>query len=139
MLSKIKAIPGVLRAISSPKIFCISVQRTGTTSVGQFFRDHNFRVATWNDSRKNNWTLNWIKGDHKRIFESRDFKLNQVFEDDPWWCLDFYKILFHRFPNAKFILIERDADRWFDSMVSHSNGKTLGNTHQHTLLYNRLD
>ncbi|PKF61720.1 hypothetical protein CW745_10395 [Psychromonas sp. psych-6C06] len=119
------------------KIFCISFQRTGTTSTGAFFNDFGYKVATYPISRKNDWTGKWFKGDYETIFKSRDFKKYQVFEDNPWWCLDFYKVLFHRFPNAKFILLERDADEWFDSMVSHSKGKTLGNTHRHSILYNR--
>ena len=37
------------------KIFCISFQRTGTTSVGQFFKDHGYLVATNPVSRANDW------------------------------------------------------------------------------------
>lgn len=138
LTNKVKAVPKVVRALTQPKIFCISVQRTGTTSVGEFFRQHNYRVATWGISRKNDWTVNWFKGDYEKIFDSLDFRTSQVFEDDPWFCLDFYKVLFHRFPNSKFVLVERDADKWFNSMLSHSNGKTLGNTHLHTIIYQRL-
>ncbi|MTI38306.1 hypothetical protein E1140_02255 [Fulvivirga lutimaris] len=35
--------------------------------------------------------------------------------------------------------MERDADKWFDSMISHSKGKTLGNTYMHSRLYRRED
>ena len=63
----------------------------------------------------------------------------QVFEDDPWWITDFYKLLYHRFPKSKFILLERDPDKWFDSMVSHSGGLVLGNTHRHSYIYDRLE
>lgn len=124
---------------NSPKIFCVSLQRTGTTSTGQFFKDHGYSVATYGVSAKNLWTVFYFKGDYESIFESRDFVLSQVFEDDPWWLGDFYKVLYHRFPDSKFILLERDADQWFNSMVSHSNGKTLGNTHIHCAQYQRLD
>ncbi len=120
-----------------PLIFCISFQRTGTTSVGQFFKDHDFRVATSYISRTYNWTSKWFNGDYESIFNSLEFRSHQVFEDDPWWCLQFYKVLYHRFPNSKFILLERDADKWFDSMVTHSSGKTLGNTFIHSHLYRR--
>lgn len=120
-----------------PKIFCISFQRTGTTSTGQFFKDHGFKVATWNVSRNNEWTIKWFKGDYESILKSADFNKNQVFEDDPWWLFDFYKVLLNRFPSSKFILLERDSVKWFDSMVSHSKGLTLGNTHIHAIIYNR--
>ncbi len=122
-----------------PKIFCISFQRTGTTSTGRFFKEHGFNVASYRTSINNNWTYEWVRGNYERIFSSLPFKSNQVFDDDPWWCQDFYKVLFYRFPNSKFILLERDADKWFDSMVSHSQGKSLGNTYIHSKIYRRED
>lgn len=121
------------------KIFIISFQRTGTTSTGCFFKDHGYNVATWETSRDNEWTLDWFIGNYDRIFNSNSFQENQVFEDDPWWCLDFYRFLFHKFPKSKFILLERDPNKWFDSMKLHSKGKTLGNTHIHSKLYRRED
>ncbi|MCP4521848.1 MAG: hypothetical protein GY827_09205 [Cytophagales bacterium] len=124
---------------SKPKIFCISFQRTGTTSVGQFFVNHGYNVSTYPTSEKNKWTQKWFEGDYESILKSKEFKKNTVFEDDPWWCLDFYRFLFHKFPSAKFILVTRDPDKWFDSMVSHSNGKILGNTYIHSFVYDRLD
>ncbi|MBE0670972.1 MAG: hypothetical protein IH588_10320 [Anaerolineales bacterium] len=123
---------------NKPKIFCISLQRTGTTSTGQFFKDHGYPVATYGVSLANAWTSRYWIGDYESIFRSYDFRASLVFEDDPWWLNDFYKVLYHRFPNSKFILLERDADKWFDSMVSHSKGKTLGNTHIHCAHYQRL-
>lgn len=119
------------------KIFCISFQRTGTTSVGQFFKDHEYSVAGYNEERSAEWSSKLYIGDLESIFSSKDFKSHQVFEDNPWWEDNFYKILFHRFPDAKFILFTRDSDKWFDSMVSHSKGKTLGNTFRHSKIYRR--
>lgn len=120
------------------KIFCISLQRTGTTSTGQFFKDHGYSVATYGLSNKNLWTISYFKGNYEGVFRSKDFRNSQVFEDDPWWLGDFYKVLYHRFPDSKFILLERDVDQWFDSMISHSKGRTLGNTHIHCAQYQRL-
>ena len=121
----------------SGKIFCILFQRTGTKSLGGFFRDHGFQVATFRDSFRNGWTKSWFRGDFEAIFASERFQSCSVFEDDPWWCGDFYKYLFHRFPDAKFVLFMRDPDSWFRSMISHSKGKTLGNTYIHAHLYRR--
>ncbi|HUF03560.1 MAG TPA: sulfotransferase [Aridibacter sp.] len=122
---------------SKRKIFCISFQRTGTTSVGEFFGSFGFRVATWPVSRANKWTLKWFEGDYESIFNSKDFRDHNVFEDDPWWCLDFYKVLFHRFPASTFVHFTRNSDAWFDSMIRHSNGRTLGNTYRHARIYRR--
>lgn len=119
------------------KIFCISFQRTGTTSVGGFFRDHGFKVAGYEYARSMKWSEQRFTGNIEAIFKSEEFKNHRVFEDNPWWELDFYKILYHRFPNSKFILFTRDPDKWFDSMISHSEGKTLGNTFRHSKLYRR--
>jgi hypothetical protein len=120
------------------KIFCISMQRNGTTSVGDFLADHGYRVARWGDSRSNRWTYKWHIGDYESIFKSLAFRSFQAFEDDPWWMPDFYRVLNHRFPNAKFILFYRDPDKWFDSMKKHSQGKTLGNTYRHCRVYRRM-
>jgi len=120
-----------------PKIFCISTQRTGTTSVGEFFKYFGYKVADWSISHKNNWAYYWENGDFETIFNSKEFKNNQVFEDAPWWAPEFYKVLYHRFPNAKFILFTRDSEKWFNSMLSHSDGKTLGNTKRHCKVYRR--
>lgn len=119
------------------KIFCISFQRTGTTSVGQFFRDQGYKVAGYHRKRSSEWSKLRFIGDFESIFKSRDFKSHQVFEDNPWWEGDFYKILFHRFPDSKYILFTRNPDKWFNSMLSHSHGKTLGNTFMHSKLYRR--
>ena len=120
------------------KIFVISFQRNGTTSTGEFFKKSGYKVADFWVSHRLNWSNKWFEGDFNSIFNSPEFINNEVFEDDPWWCGNFYKQLYHQFPNSKFILMERDADKWFDSMVSHSNGKSLGNTYLHSHLYQRV-
>jgi len=124
-------------SIKKYKIFCISFQRTGTTSVGQFFKDHDFQVAGYHKTRTAKWAELKFIGNYEAIFKSDEFKKHQVFEDSPWWEDDFYKFLFHKFPESRFILFTRDPDKWFDSMVSHSKGKTLGNTFRHSKNYRR--
>ena len=119
------------------RVFCISMQRTGTTSVGRFFRDFGFRWAGWPADEKNNWSSSWYEGDFEAIFSSPDFRAANAFEDSPWFCPDFYKVLFNRFPNAKFILLTRDPDAWFQSMVNHSGGDVIGTTRGHCKTYRR--
>lgn len=119
------------------KIFCVSFQRTGTTSVGQFFKDHGYKVASYDDIVSTKWSYERFIGNYEKIFKSKEFKKNQVFEDNPWWEGDFYKFLFNRFPNSKFILFTRNPDSWFNSMLKHSNGLSLGNTFIHSKIYRR--
>jgi sulfotransferase family protein len=119
------------------KIFCLSIQRTGTTSVGSFFKTHNYNVAGYGVSSSNKWSWHWIDGNYEKIFSSPSFKKNNVFEDDPWWCPEFYKVLFYRFPKSKFILFTRNSDDWFKSMLSHSKGVNPGNSYMHSKIYRR--
>ena len=87
------------------KVFCISIQRSGTTSVGDFFVHFGYPTAGHGDSRNNSWSKHWYDGDLESIFSSNDFLSYQVFQDDPWWLPEFYKVLYYRFPNAKFVLM----------------------------------
>ncbi len=119
------------------KIFCISFQRNGTTSVGEFFNSFGYKVAGDNISQKNNWGYTQYLGDFEKIFNSSDFKRHEVFEDGPWFFPEFYKQLHWRFPESKFILFKRDPKKWFSSMLSHSNGKSLGKTYVHAKIYRR--
>lgn len=126
------------KTIGKTKIFCISMQRTGTTSVGVFLKDHGYRVAGYGQHSKY-WSSLWYKGDFERIFRSLKFKSFQAYEDNPWWCPDFYRVLHCRFPNAKFILMYRDSNKWFDSMINHKVIKTLTNSYGHNKIYRKLD
>lgn len=82
------------------KIFCISMQRSGTSSVGDFLEQWNLRRVGHPLSRSNNWSRHWLNGDFNAIFSSSTFLCNDVFEDDPWWLPDFFKYVFHRIPNS---------------------------------------
>ena len=119
------------------KVFCISMQRTGTTSVGKFFRDFGFRWAGWPSDQKNNWSDRWYDGAYEDIFSSEDFVNANAYENSPWWLPDFYKVLYQRFSNAKFILFTRDPDAWFASMLSHSGGEIIGKSKIHCKVYRR--
>lgn len=119
------------------KVFCISMQRTGTTSVGKFFRDFGFKWAGWPADEKNDWSGSWFDGDYEAIFSSSDFRKSNAFEDSPWFLPGFYKILSNRFPKAKFILFTRDPDAWFESMVKHSGGDVVGISRIHCKIYRR--
>jgi hypothetical protein len=119
------------------RVFCISIQRTGTTSVGKFFRDFGFSWAGWPADESNNWSYKWYDGMFEKIFSSDDFRSANAFEDSPWFAPDFYKVLYNRFPNSKFILFTRNPDLWFSSMIKHSKGDVIGITRVHCKFYRR--
>jgi len=124
-------------SVIQKKIFCLSLQRTGTTSTGKFLNDAGFKCAGWDVSARNNWTKLCYEGDYEPIFNSGDFCEYNAFEDAPWFYPEFFKVLYHRFPGSKFLLFTRDADKWFDSTLLHSNGKVLGHNQVHTKIYRR--
>lgn len=119
------------------KLFCLSYQRTGTTSVGRFFKEHGYHVAGYQVNRERGWSEAWFEGDFEKIFRDPEFTSYQVFEDNPWFFPEFYKVLFNRFPDARFVLFERNPEDWFASMLRHSQGLSLGNSMRHAKVYRR--
>ena len=119
------------------RVFCLSMQRTGTTSVGKFFRDFGFEWAGAPADAENRWYLSWYEGDFEAIFSSHDFRSANGFEDSPWFLPDFYKVLFNRFVNSKFILFIRNEDDWFESMLRLGGGDIIGIQKLHSKLYRR--
>ena len=88
-------------------------------------------------SMANQWSQHWAARDYDSIFDSADFAQSEVFEDAPWWSPRFYRELAVRFPQAVFILLERDTDSWFESLCVHSCGRNPGPTDVHCRLYGR--
>ena len=121
------------------KIFCISMQRSGTTSVGFFLERWGLKHLSRPVAMQNKlfWTRHVLDQNYKRVFSSEFFDKYEVFEDDPFWLRDFYKILHKKFPGSKFILLERDSSSWFKSMIRHSNGYSTGISENHARIYER--
>jgi hypothetical protein len=120
-------------------LFCVSMQRSGTTTVGDWLEAHGLVRAGFPTSSRQGWTMHWMRGEFENIFTSPEFQNAEIFEDDPWWCPDFYKILAERFPTARFILLCRDVDDWFDSLCHHSGGFNPGPSIVHAKIYRRED
>ncbi|MDD7985953.1 hypothetical protein PQO01_13465 [Lentisphaera marina] len=138
-IKKLFQLSQIKKLENEPKVFCISMQRTGTTSTGQFFRDNGMRCIGWGGDRDNKWSRSWYKNNYQEIFNSIDFRTANAYEDSPWWLPEFYKVLDKEFPQSRFILLERDADKWFNSMKSHSAGNTPGAMAIHSKAYRRED
>lgn len=121
------------------KIFCLSIQRSGSTSVGDFLENLGLVRPGWAGSRDNKWAELFFEAKYEELFGSTAFKKAQVLDDGPWWYPKFYEMLHDRFPQAKFILVERDADSWFQSMCLHSGGRNPGHTGRHCKIYQRQE
>lgn len=119
------------------KVFCLSMQRTGTTSTGVFFRDHGLRWAGWPADERFGWSQAWLDGDLERIFASPAFRQANAFEDSPWFMPGLYRVLHHRFPGARFVLFTRDPAAWFRSMLALGGGAVIGPARLHCAIYRR--
>ena len=100
------------------KIFCIGFNKTGTTSLYHSIRELGFNgdgntlvegehqlyyMMEGNTER----ALRWVSG------------LNEieVFKDVPFSLPDFWKLLYEKYPNAMYVLSERDAsEQWYNSI-----------------------
>ncbi|MCR9183629.1 MAG: hypothetical protein NXH73_11945 [Flavobacteriaceae bacterium] len=99
---------------NKPKIFCIGQNKTGTTSLQKFFQDHGFKVGDqptaellMDDYIARNW---------KPILKYCETA--EVFQDFPFSNDFLYVLLDYHFPNAKFILSERNnAEQWYISLT----------------------
>lgn len=121
------------------RLFCLSMQRSGTTSVGDWLEAHGLVRAGYPTSARLDWTKLWMRGAHEAIFQSPEFQGAEILEDDPWWCPDYYQFLATRFPDARFILLTRDPDDWFESLCHHSGGLNPGWSDIHARIYDRED
>lgn len=94
----------------SLKIFGIGLNKTGTTSLGKYFKAMGKKLLS-----RPKLLLNFrsIYSIQKLIEE------NDVFEDWPFPL--YYKDLYLLYPNAKFILtLRKDEEEWFNSLRKHS-------------------
>lgn len=119
------------------RIFCLSFQKTGTTSVEVFLRGLNYPVAGWPVTKRNRWHIKAAAGRFQDIFRSVDFACYQAFADTPWFYPGLHRALFARYPNARFILLERDPAGWFDSLRHHGGGAPLEDPIFHAQVYAR--
>ncbi|MFC0876135.1 sulfotransferase [Saccharicrinis sp. FJH2] len=103
-----------LRVKGKTKIFCIGLNKTGTTSFKSVMIEHGIIVG---DQRAGELLLeNWQKRDFRKLY--RLCKTAQAFQDAPFSFPDTYKFLDRKFPGSKFILTIRDnPEQWYNSIT----------------------
>lgn len=97
------------------KIFGIGFHKTGTKSLADALHLLGYRVTGPNGVLDPEIASN--------VYELADRLAAEydAFQDNPWPIL--YKYLDQRWPEAKFILTIRPADRWIGSVMRHFAGK----------------
>jgi hypothetical protein len=103
----------VINGRSGVKIFCIGLNKTGTTSLGEALMALGFRHL----GHRGRLMRAWIEGDMAPIFKAAD--RHDSFDDWPWPLI--YRQLFERYEQAKFILTRRhSAEAWVESLKGHA-------------------
>lgn len=115
---------GIIKRFTLPKkhkVFVISYGKTGTTSLCHALQELGYRVAGVYSHKITNPNFSNLWHHGKNCLNKYD-----AFQDMPW-CL-FYKELYEKYPNGKFIFLTRDSDKWYESLVKHKNvGRSLRN------------
>lgn len=99
-----------------PKIFCVGLNKTGTTSLGSFFEHCGYKVARQREGEA--LLPQYLKRDFNSIINyCKDSEAN-VFQDIPFSLPYTFSHLDCAFPNAKFILTLRNSDIiWYQSIL----------------------
>ena len=99
--------------VNKPKVFCIGMNKTGTTTITKVFKKLNYRVAPQIKQELSIGDLK-MKNNHQRI-KNFCWKYN-FFQDLPFSQGNFYQQIDKIFPNSKYILTVRDSEKWFESL-----------------------
>lgn len=100
------------------KVFCIGLNKTGTTSIGDALEHLGYRRSGWDPIKSSALILRW----YEERLEPIHSHVHQydVFEDLPWPLL--YKEMDIHYENARFILtVRKTPEIWLDSQIRHLN------------------
>lgn len=95
------------------KVFCVGFQKTGTTSLRDALRQMGYKVASV-------YAGDLPIEEMRRVYLPMGLELAKQFDavqDMPWPLI--FRELDAAFPGSKFILTERDPDRWYRSITGH--------------------
>lgn len=99
---------------SKKKIFCIGLNKTGTTTIEKVLTEFNYKLG--NQTNGELLIKDWYNRDFKSILKLCNTA--DAFQDVPFSLPYTYIVLEQFFPNAKFILTIRDSpEQWYNSLV----------------------
>ncbi len=119
------------------RIFCIGFNKTGTTSLTEFFREEDYIVAPQDPFECNLYS--YVSGNYE-TFEymiKNDFYACNFFQDVPFSLPKTYEFLDNKFPNSKFILtVRNDSNEWYQSLVNfHRNILNIVNPYRYDYVH----
>lgn len=106
------------------KVFCIGLNKTGTTSMASLLMQAGYKLAPQRPAEY--LVFDWAEKKHDRIIEFARYG-GTAFQDVPFSLPGTFRVLYHHFPNARFILTERDSfEVWYKSLTRF-HAKKFGN------------
>lgn len=102
------------------KIFCIGANKTGTTSLAATLEIMGYSLANQIDQEIHISKQTYL-GNYEPLKEY--VEKYEVFQDIPFSVDNFYIVADSLFPNSKFILTERNSEKWFESVVNYDKKK----------------
>jgi len=106
---------------TKPKVFCIGLGKTGTTSIGDALEILGMKRLTWGRPLSAELVRAVAGGDFALLFDTA-YKYDAL-EDFPWPLA--YRQLDVHFPNARFILtVRKDPTAWLNALVWQTVGKS---------------
>lgn len=112
-----------VRSAGKTKIFCIGLNKTGTTSVKKAWEE--LGVVVGNQGTARGLLHPWIMRDFRPIIKYS--RSAQAFQDSPFSFPYTYIGLDQAFPESKFILtIRNDPEQWYNSIIKF-HGKLWAN------------
>lgn len=110
------------------KVFVIGFNKTGTTSLERFFRDHGFSLG--NQAKGELLLDDYAKRNWKPIIQF--CKTADVFQDIPFSLPYTYVVLDREYPTSKFILsVRSSAEEWYQSLIRF-HGRLFANGNKPT-------
>lgn len=105
--------------MSSQKIFCIGLNKTGTTSLHKAFEILGYNSVHYSSKEGNiqNIITNNYKDNALLLKGLEHYDVILDWNDES--ILDLYKVFDQQYPNSKFILNTRDLDGWINSREKH--------------------
>ena len=101
--------------INKPRVFCLGMNKTGTTTMVKVFKNLNFRVAPQIKQEK---IIGDIKCKHEKSKIKKFCWKYNFFQDLPFSQGNIYRTIDEIFPQSKFILTIRESDKWFESLCN---------------------
>lgn len=107
------------------KIFIVSDNKSGTTSLKLWFKDAGLKIGNQPRAEKM-WFREQATLGNRPVDWTKYFRTAEVFQDIPFSTPQFLPRLLFNFPDAKFIHISRPATSWYQSLIHHHIRKSLG-------------